>query len=207
MAQRLRHRPGVVPPRPARRRQRRAVPGAAQLPQVHCVFVFDTDILDPLPREDRRVEFIRESLVELDAGCARRCGRPGRADRAPRGGRRDPAAGARARRAGGVCQPRLRAAGHRARPQGARRAGAAGIALHTVKDQVIFERASCSRRPARPTPCSRPTRTPGWKVDAFTSSPTRWHATSTALARARRAMRARCRRWPRSALSPPTWRS
>ncbi|OGB15928.1 MAG: deoxyribodipyrimidine photolyase [Burkholderiales bacterium RIFCSPLOWO2_12_67_14] len=34
--------------------------------QVWCVFVFDTDILDTLPRADRRVEFIRESLVELD---------------------------------------------------------------------------------------------------------------------------------------------
>ena len=32
-----------------------------------CVFVFDRDILDSLPRADRRVEFIRESLVELDA--------------------------------------------------------------------------------------------------------------------------------------------
>ena len=38
-----------------------------QCPTVHCVFVFDTDILDQLPRADRRVEFIRESLVELDA--------------------------------------------------------------------------------------------------------------------------------------------
>jgi deoxyribodipyrimidine photo-lyase len=35
--------------------------------EVWCVFVFDTDILNPLPRTDRRVEFIRESLVELDA--------------------------------------------------------------------------------------------------------------------------------------------
>jgi len=34
--------------------------------QVHCVFVFDRAILDPLPRVDRRVEFIRESLVDLD---------------------------------------------------------------------------------------------------------------------------------------------
>ena len=34
--------------------------------QVWCVFVFDTEILDRLPRVDRRVEFIRESLVELD---------------------------------------------------------------------------------------------------------------------------------------------
>lgn len=31
-----------------------------------CVFVFDWEILDGLPRADRRVEFIRESLVELD---------------------------------------------------------------------------------------------------------------------------------------------
>jgi len=35
--------------------------------RVVCVFVFDRDILDALPRCDRRVEFIRESLVELDA--------------------------------------------------------------------------------------------------------------------------------------------
>jgi anti-sigma regulatory factor (Ser/Thr protein kinase) len=34
---------------------------------VHCVFVFDAAILDKLPRQDRRVEFIRESLVALDA--------------------------------------------------------------------------------------------------------------------------------------------
>ena len=34
--------------------------------QVICVFVFDRAILDSLPRVDRRVEFIRESLVELE---------------------------------------------------------------------------------------------------------------------------------------------
>jgi deoxyribodipyrimidine photo-lyase len=34
---------------------------------VHCAFIFDTDILESLPRRDRRVEFIRESLVEVDA--------------------------------------------------------------------------------------------------------------------------------------------
>ncbi len=38
--------------------------------RVWCVFVFDTDILDPLLarglKADRRVEFIRESLVDLD---------------------------------------------------------------------------------------------------------------------------------------------
>lgn len=33
--------------------------------KVHCAFVFDTDILEGLPTKDRRVAFIRESLVEL----------------------------------------------------------------------------------------------------------------------------------------------
>ncbi len=35
--------------------------------QVWCAFVFDREILDPLPRQDRRVEFIRDSLVGVDA--------------------------------------------------------------------------------------------------------------------------------------------
>lgn len=34
---------------------------------VHCVFVYDSDILDPLPRDDRRVRFIHASLASLDA--------------------------------------------------------------------------------------------------------------------------------------------
>jgi deoxyribodipyrimidine photo-lyase len=38
---------------------------------VYCVFIFDKAILDPLPRRDRRVEFIRESLVELDTSLQR----------------------------------------------------------------------------------------------------------------------------------------
>jgi len=35
--------------------------------QVWCAFVFDRTILEPLPRADRRVEFIRDSLVGVDA--------------------------------------------------------------------------------------------------------------------------------------------
>ena len=38
--------------------------------QVFCLFVFDTGILDTLPRADRRVEFIRESLVDLSGQLA-----------------------------------------------------------------------------------------------------------------------------------------
>ena len=34
--------------------------------QVHCVFIFDRDILDSLPRQDRRVEFIWEAISELN---------------------------------------------------------------------------------------------------------------------------------------------
>jgi deoxyribodipyrimidine photo-lyase len=35
--------------------------------RVHCAFVFDTTILDPLPRRDRRVEFILRAVEEVDA--------------------------------------------------------------------------------------------------------------------------------------------
>jgi len=35
--------------------------------RVYCAFVFDTEILDSLPRRDRRVAFIRQCLEELDA--------------------------------------------------------------------------------------------------------------------------------------------
>ena len=34
---------------------------------VYCAFIFDTDILADLPRNDRRVDFIHASLAELDA--------------------------------------------------------------------------------------------------------------------------------------------
>jgi deoxyribodipyrimidine photo-lyase len=40
--------------------------------RVFCAFCFDTEILDALPsREDRRVEFIRHAVVELDAALRR----------------------------------------------------------------------------------------------------------------------------------------
>lgn len=43
--------------------------------QVYCIFVFDTEILDALPsRRDRRVHFIQESLIELDAALRARGG-------------------------------------------------------------------------------------------------------------------------------------
>jgi deoxyribodipyrimidine photo-lyase len=47
---------------------------------VHGVFVFDKDILDALPRADRRVEFLRESLVGLDADLRAMAALSGRSD-------------------------------------------------------------------------------------------------------------------------------
>jgi deoxyribodipyrimidine photo-lyase len=109
--------------------------------QVHVAFVFDTAILDSLPRADRRVEFIRESLVELDQQLARAggegCGlivRHGLAEEEI---------------------PRLAAqlgvlavfASHDDEPYAQRRDGRVrghladqGIAFHTCKDHVVFER-------------------------------------------------------------------
>ena len=34
--------------------------------QLHCVFVYDREILDVLPRQDRRVEFIHDAIKELN---------------------------------------------------------------------------------------------------------------------------------------------
>ncbi|MGE0348229.1 cryptochrome/photolyase family protein [Hydrogenophaga sp.] len=117
--------------------------------QVWCVFVFDTDILNPLLarglKADRRVEFIRESLVELD-GRLRELGREHGVD--------------------GAGLIVLHAAAMQAVPALAQRLGVqavfanhddepaavardakvfgdlahAGIMLHSHKDHVIFER-------------------------------------------------------------------
>lgn len=46
--------------------QRRAAPRVEVL-HTGGVFIFDRDILDALPRADRHVEFIRESLLDLNA--------------------------------------------------------------------------------------------------------------------------------------------
>jgi deoxyribodipyrimidine photo-lyase len=48
-----------------------------QCRQVHCVFVFDTDILEPLARTDRRVAFILASLIELDTRLRQLAAQPG----------------------------------------------------------------------------------------------------------------------------------
>lgn len=106
--------------------------------RVHCVFVFDTEILTGLPRDDRRVQFIHASLVELDArlrswgaylivreGCAAdeivRLAAELDAESVFANHDYEPAAIARDR----AVQQRLREAGR---------------SLQTFKDQVIFEK-------------------------------------------------------------------
>ena len=109
--------------------------------KLHCVFVFDTEILAALPRADRRVEFIRESLCELDAALRQLSGVPG-AGLIVRHGAALEAVVTLAK----TLQVQSVFAAHDYEPQARARdalvLGAlahAGIALHTCKDHVIFE--------------------------------------------------------------------
>jgi deoxyribodipyrimidine photo-lyase len=120
--------------------------------QVHAVFVFDTAILDALPRQDRRVEFIQASLVQLDEALRQLAGRAGAGlivrhalaqDEIPRLARE---LGVQAVFANHDYEPRALA-----RDAAVRGALAeAGIALHTSKDQVIFERTEVVTQAGRP---------------------------------------------------------
>jgi deoxyribodipyrimidine photo-lyase len=117
--------------------------------------VLDREILDPLPRADRRVEFIVGSLVELDENLRQLASRAGR------------------QRAGLMVEhgwarealPRLAAqwqvqavfANHDDEPQSiARDAEVAaalaqgGIAFHSFKDHVVFERQEVLTQAGRP---------------------------------------------------------
>jgi deoxyribodipyrimidine photo-lyase len=109
--------------------------------EVWCTFVFDRAILDALPRADRRVEFIRDSLADLDARL--RALAPG-AGLIVRHGV------ARAELPRLAQQLRVQAvyANHDDEPAALARDAAVrgaladhGIALHTSKDHVIFERS------------------------------------------------------------------
>lgn len=138
--------------------------------QVHCAFVLDTDILDLLPRRDRRVQFIRETLVELDDALRRLAGRRdaglivvhgAAAQEVPRLARQ---LGVQSVFANHDYEPGAIARDARAKEALAE----VGIALHTSKDQAIFDRDELLTQAGRPyavfTPYKR-----AWlaKVDAF----------------------------------------
>jgi deoxyribodipyrimidine photo-lyase len=109
---------------------------------VHCVFVFDRDILDALPRADRRVEFIRESLVALDTRLRELAGHRGaglivrHAYAADAVGQLATELGVQSVFANHDDEPAALA--RDAKVLGA--LAARGIAFHTAKDHVIFER-------------------------------------------------------------------
>jgi deoxyribodipyrimidine photo-lyase len=124
--------------------------------RVHCVFVFDSEILDALPaRVDRRVEFIWRSLGELDAeldALSRREGGEG-AGLLVRHGRADEviaplavALGVDAVHANRDYEPAARARDARV----AARLREAGISFADFKDQVIFERDEVMTQAGRP---------------------------------------------------------
>jgi deoxyribodipyrimidine photo-lyase len=117
-----------------------------QARQVWCAFVFDRDILDALPRADRRVEFIRDSLVGVDAelrALAASHGIEGAGLIVRHGWPKDeiPALAA-------TLQVQAVFANHDDEPAALARdallrgrLAGAGVALHTSKDHVVFERS------------------------------------------------------------------
>lgn len=126
--------------------------------QVHCAFLFDTAILAKLPRQDRRVEFIHDAVLALDERLRALAG-----------------AGLLVLHGAAVEEiPALAArlgvqavfANHDDEPLAVERdlavrsaLGALGIALHTSKDQVLFEREEVLTQAGKPysvfTPYSR----------------------------------------------------
>jgi deoxyribodipyrimidine photo-lyase len=115
---------------------------------VHCVFVYDRNILDPLPNADRRVEFIvgsvdalADTLASFGAGLNRIAGDPVA---------RIPGLAARLGAAIVVCANDYE-------PEAVARDDAVAVALThdgrrlvRVKDQVIFERDEVLTRQGRP---------------------------------------------------------
>ncbi|MDW5443577.1 deoxyribodipyrimidine photo-lyase [Polaromonas sp. SM01] len=141
--------------------------------QVFCVFVLDSEILDALPRADRRLEFIRESLLDLD-GQLQRLGRQhGLAD-----------AGLIVLQGQAVdTLPTLAQAlsidavfaNHDDEPQALARdarvgtaLAQAGTAFHSFKDHVIFERQEILTQTGKPYSVFTPYKN-AWlkKVDDF----------------------------------------
>ena len=145
--------------------------------QVWCAFVYDRAILDPLPRADRRVEFIVASVAALAADLARLGAAHG-------------VAGVRLLVRHGIGADEIVAlasalhvqavfANHDDDPyaleRDARVRGALadrGIALHTSKDHVIFERGEVLTGSGKPYSVFTPYRT-AWlaRVDDFFVAP------------------------------------
>ena len=145
--------------------------------QVFCVFVFDRDILDALPRQDRRVEFIRESLMDLDDQL-RQFAPPKSAGHAGLICLHAAAGDAIPALAGELGVDAV-FANHDYEPQALARDAkvlamlqAQGMAFHTFKDHVIFERAEVLTLAGKPYSVFTPYKN-AWlkKVDDFYLKP------------------------------------
>ncbi|MCX7276053.1 MAG: deoxyribodipyrimidine photo-lyase [Burkholderiales bacterium] len=118
--------------------------------RVHCVFIFDTEILDSLPRADRRVEFIQASLVDLDQALRALQPQAGLIVRHAAAREAIPALAQ-------ALQAQVVFANHDDEPQALARDAAVlgalahrGVALRTYKDHVIFERKEVLTQQGRP---------------------------------------------------------
>ena len=140
--------------------------------RVFCAFIFDRAILDALPKADRRVEFIRESLVDLNGQLQRL---------APSAGllvRHDNAASALPALAHKLSVDAVFAS-HDDEPYSLARDAevrallqGAGTALHTFKDHVVFERQELLTLAGKPYTVYTPYKN-AWlkKADAFYLQP------------------------------------
>ena len=123
--------------------------------RVWCAFVFDCDILDALPRIDRRVDFIHASLQDLDTQLRELGAHHGhaRVRLLVRHGKAVAEIAALARKLG----VQAVYANHDDEPAALQRDAAArtalaaqGVAWHTTKDHVVFERSEVLTQAGKP---------------------------------------------------------
>jgi deoxyribodipyrimidine photo-lyase len=145
--------------------------------RVWCAFIYDTAILEPLPRADRRVEFIHQCIEALDAELAA-LGR----DHGVRGVRllvRHGDAAEEIVALADALHVQAVFANHDDEPYTLSRDAAVrgaladrGIALHTSKDHVVFERSEVLTGSGKPYGVFTPYKT-AWlkKLDPFFVKP------------------------------------
>ena len=158
--------------------------------QVWCAFIFDREILDPLPRADRRLEFIRDSLIGVDAelralGAAHGVAGVGllwrhgvAADELPA-----LAAALRVQAVYASHDDDPYALARDARVRG--RLAEAGVALHTSKDHVMFERSEVMTQSGTPFSVFTPYRA-AWLRALHTTPPKPYPVAALAAALAPR---------------------
>ena len=145
--------------------------------QVHCVFVYDREILDSLPRQDRRVEFIWEAITELNEKLQSLA-----ADHKVKGAGLIVQHAVASDALPALCQQlNINAVftNHDYEPQALARDAkvqalleAQGTAFHTFKDHVIFERGEVLTLASKPYRVFTPYKN-AWlkKVDAYYLKP------------------------------------